>query len=72
LWLNQPQPAGEEVLFPGRGPANIFACIGHLGQYVVVSPDQRLTIVRLGKTDAPGRAAVVNHLAQITALFPSD
>ena len=72
LWLNQPQSTGEEVLVPGRGPANIFACIGHLGQYVVVSPDQRLTIVRLGKTDAPGRAAVVNHLAQITGLFPSD
>ena len=69
LWLNHPQPAGEEVLFPGRAPASTFACIGHLGQYVVVSPSQHLTIVRLGKTDAPGRAAVVGHLAQITALF---
>jgi hypothetical protein len=37
---------------PGRAPKNLFAAIGHLGQYVIVSPDQQLTMVRLGKTSA--------------------
>lgn len=72
LWLNAPQPSGEEELFPESGPRNIFACIGHLGQYVIVSPDQELTIVRLGKTDQPKRAALVEKLAAITRLYRRD
>ena len=58
LWLNRPRPEGaNEALWPGEGPANIFGCLGHQGQYIVVSPSQRLTIVRLGiSTDAQGQA----------------
>jgi CubicO group peptidase (beta-lactamase class C family) len=54
IWLNRPRPAGAGVaLWPGRGPNDLFACIGHQGQYIVVSPSQRLTVVRLGiSTDA--------------------
>ena len=70
LWLNRPQPDGSAPLFPGRAPASLFASIGHLGQYVIVSPRQQLTIVRLGKTDEQGRAALRDHLARITRLFP--
>ncbi len=70
LWLNRPQPDGSPPLFPGRAPAGLFACIGHLGQYVIVSPRQQLTIVRLGKTDDEGVTALRGHLAQIARLFP--
>jgi CubicO group peptidase (beta-lactamase class C family) len=49
IWLNRPRPAGAGVaLWPGQGPNDLFACIGHQGQYIIVSPSQRLTIVRLG------------------------
>ncbi len=70
IWLNRPQSDGSEVLFPGRGPASIFACIGHLGQYVIVSPSQKLTVVRLGKTQDEERGALRNRLADIVSLFP--
>lgn len=54
IWLNRPRPAGVgAALWPERGPNDLFACIGHQGQYIVVSPSQRLTVVRLGiSTDA--------------------
>jgi CubicO group peptidase (beta-lactamase class C family) len=76
LWratLAQP-PATQRArgLFPGRGKSNIFAAIGHLGQYVIVSPDQELTVVRLGKTDGPMRAALVRKLADIVQLYNQD
>lgn len=49
IWLNRPRPAGAGVaLWPGRGPNDIFACLGHQGQFIIVSPSQRLTVVRLG------------------------
>ncbi len=70
IWLNRVQPDGHEALFPGKGPASIFALIGHLGQYVVVSPQQSLTIVRLGKTGDAERGAVRDRLAAIINLFP--
>ena len=70
LWLNRPQPKGSAPLLPGGAPASLFACIGHLGQYVIVSPRQQLTIVRLGKTGEQGRAALRDHLARIARLFP--
>ena len=72
IWLNHPQANGQEELFPGRGPSSIFACIGHLGQYVIVSPDQHLTIVRLGKSDAGQRSALVGRLADIVELYSRE
>ena len=50
--------------------ASLFAAVGHLGQYVLVSPEQKLTVVRLGKTDEPERDALVAALAKIVALYP--
>jgi CubicO group peptidase (beta-lactamase class C family) len=69
-WLNRPQPDGRELLFPGRAPQSLFACLGHLGQYVIVSPEQKLTVVRLGKSTEAERKAVRDHLAEIVGLFP--
>lgn len=70
VWLNRPQPSGNEELFPGQAPADLFACIGHQGQYILVSPRQRLTVVRLGKTDGEQRPALRRRLAALVGLFP--
>ena len=70
LWLNRDSGGDREVLFPQQGPSDLFAAVGHLGQYVLVSPRQKLVVVRLGKTDEPDRAALVDALAKIVALYP--
>lgn len=49
IWLNRRRPAGTgPALWPADGPNDLFACIGHQGQFIIVSPSQRLTVVRLG------------------------
>lgn len=75
LWLNRPASEGIEgdvMLFPDRAPRSVFACVGHLGQYVIVSPGQKLTLVRLGKTADEGRGRLRERLANILAVFPRD
>ncbi|MES2302693.1 MAG: serine hydrolase [Pseudomonadota bacterium] len=69
IWLNRKPTHGEASLFPDRGPKDLYACIGHLGQYVLVSPSLGLVIVRLGKTQEDKRGAVVDGLADIVALY---
>ena len=70
-WLNRPLPEGEEQpLFPDRAPHSVFAMIGHMGQYVIVSPSQRITIVRLGHSDAAQRPPMLQEVADILALYP--
>jgi CubicO group peptidase (beta-lactamase class C family) len=52
IWLNRHRPAGTRpALWPQRGPNDLFAAIGHQGQYIIVSPSQRVTVVRLGVTE---------------------
>jgi CubicO group peptidase (beta-lactamase class C family) len=72
VWLNRPQADGDVMLMPGKAPASLFACIGHLGQYVLVSPTQTLTVVRLGKSDSKQRQKVLEHLAEIVSLYPAS
>ena len=72
LWRNRPQSDGEVVLMPGKAPASLFACLGHLGQYVLVSPEQKLTLVRLGKSNVDQAQAVRDHLTEIVGLFPKE
>ncbi|MBA3942259.1 MAG: serine hydrolase [Sphingopyxis sp.] len=68
IWLNRRRPAGAEpALWPDRGPNDLFACIGHQGQYIIVSPSQRVTIVRLGVTKDDEFPALRRRLADLTA-----
>lgn len=68
IWLNRRRPpGGEPALWPDRGPNDLFACIGHQGQYIIVSPSQRITMVRLGITKDKQFPALRRHLADLTA-----
>jgi CubicO group peptidase (beta-lactamase class C family) len=71
IWLNKRRPGGrDQVLFPDKAPSDVFAALGHLGQFVVVSPQHKLTIVRLGKTQDDVLDPVNAQLAKVIALFP--
>jgi CubicO group peptidase (beta-lactamase class C family) len=75
VWLNRPRSkenAAHPALFPGKGPASAFAMVGHLGQYVIVSPEQRLVVVRLGKTDDGKLGPVRNALGDLVASVPME
>lgn len=71
-WLNRPldDPEQEHPLFPDRAPASLFSLIGHMGQYVIVSPQQRLTVVRLGHSNREQRIAMLQQLADVIELYP--
>lgn len=70
-WLNRPVKEGTSPLFPTLAPHSLFAMMGHMGQYVLVSPEQRLTLVRLGQSDEAQRAALMPRLAEVTELYPA-
>jgi CubicO group peptidase (beta-lactamase class C family) len=70
VWLNKAPPGDGARLFPGTAPANLFACIGDYGQYAIGSPDQLLTIVRLGNSNAAQEREVHDRLGKLIALFP--
>lgn len=71
-WLNRNGPDGTSELFPGMGADTLFSCIGHLGQFVIVSPDQDMVLVRLGKTDdaSPDFPRLRSRLGDIAAGVP--
>lgn len=69
VWLNRPPTSGKPSLFPDRGPSDLFACEGHLGQYVIVSPAQHLVVVRLGMTPEDSLDPVVERLGDIVQLY---
>lgn len=74
VWLNREyrKPGMDEPheLFPDRAPASTFSLIGHMGQYVMVSPGQRVTLVRLGHSEAAERIAMLQQLADVLELYP--
>lgn len=73
IWLNRLPTTGKPALFPDRGPRDLFACLGHLGQFVLVSPSRRLVVVRLGKTQEDRLEPVTARLGELVALFePND
>ena len=67
-WLNLPQPDGT-VQWPSA-PASTFSMNGHLGQYVVVSRENGVVVVRLGKTQDGVHEPVRAALARIVTLYP--
>lgn len=68
LWLNR--ASGDSALMPGLAPESLFGCVGRNGQYILVSPSQRLTVVRLGMSPDPEqRDAVKAGLARLIAHF---
>ncbi len=73
-WLNREyrkQGANEpHELFPDRAPHSMFSLIGHMGQYVMVSPSQHVTLVRLGHSNDEERAALLQQLADVLELYP--
>ena len=70
-WLNRELPEGEEQpLFPDRAPRSLFSLIGHMGQYVLVSPEQRVTLVRLGHSGREERQAMLQQAADVLELYP--
>ncbi len=73
IWLNRPEPELEypHPLFPDRAPASMFALIGHMGQYVLVSPEQGLTLVRLGHSTSAERPPMLQQAADVMALYPA-
>ncbi len=72
IWLNRPRPAGSDpALFPGKGPDTLYSAIGHLGQWVIVSPDQKLVLVRLGKTNDGDLQPVRDALASVVVAVPT-
>lgn len=68
IWLNRDSENG--ALFQGIGPKSLFGCVGHNGQYILVSPRQRLTIVRLGVSDSEERVPLRKALGRLVELFP--
>jgi CubicO group peptidase (beta-lactamase class C family) len=68
LWLNR-AASGDDQQWPGA-PTSTFSMNGHLGQYVIVSRDNGVTVVRLGKTQDTMRRPVHEALARIITLFP--
>ena len=70
VWLNKASSPEDARLFPDTAPANLFACIGEYGQYAIGSPDQLLTVVRLGQSDAAQERRLHERLGELIALFP--
>ena len=68
LWLNR--GSEDTPLFPGQASAGILAAVGQRGQYVLVSPEQGLTIVRLGITREADMDALKAAMARVARRFP--
>ncbi len=72
FWLNLPRPTGSDpALFPEQGPADAFACLGHLGQYIIVVPSKHLVVVRLGKTQDDRLSPVRGALGWLVNAWPT-
>lgn len=74
-WLNREVPGSEpseHPLFPDRAPKSLFSLIGHMGQYVLVSPEQRVTLVRLGHSDSAERPEMLQQAADVLELYPES
>lgn len=69
IWLNRRQSGAEAGLWPDRGPPDLFACLGHQGQYIIVSPREHMTVVRLGISTSAQNANVRDTLRRVMGAF---
>ena len=71
-WMNRAEARLEHPhpLFPDRASESLFALIGHMGQYVLVSPEQKVTLVRLGHSTSEERPPMLQEAADVIALYP--
>ena len=69
-WLNRESGIDRDEAQPDIGPDSMFAAIGHMGQYILVSPRQKLTVVRLGHSDGEQRPKMLRELLDIVELYP--
>ncbi|MBV7265649.1 serine hydrolase domain-containing protein [Erythrobacter ani] len=69
-WLNRESGIDRDKDVADRGPETMFAAIGHMGQYVLISPDQRITLVRLGHSNRTERFKMLAELFDIADLYP--
>jgi len=74
-WLNREYredgSTESHTLIPDRALPSLFGLSGHMGQYVWVSPQQRVTIVRLGHSNADQSSATKAAMADILDLYPA-
>ena len=71
-WLNRPGGAdGTPSLFPAKAPATLASANGHIGQFVMASPDSAggrgMVLVRLGNTREDQMRPVVEAMGDIFA-----
>jgi CubicO group peptidase (beta-lactamase class C family) len=73
LWLNRTGLNGQSSMFPGKGPDTAVAAEGHIGQYVIASPEsgagRGVVIVRLGNTPEPKMPKLVQSLGDVLKVF---
>jgi len=69
IWLNR--ASGQTMLFPGEALPTLMAAAGHRGQYVLISPEQGLVIVRLGITRDDEMDALRAAMARLVQRFPN-
>jgi len=68
IWLNR--ASDVTMLFPGEARPDIAGAVGNRGQFLLVSPAQGLTIVRLGNTGAAEMPALRRAMARLVRRFP--
>ena len=58
------------LIYIFQAQKSLFSLIGHMGQYVLVSPSQHVTLVRLGHSDSEERPPMLQQAADILELYP--
>jgi CubicO group peptidase (beta-lactamase class C family) len=69
IWINR--AGGTSRLFPGMASPRLVGAVGHRGQFMLVSPDQELVVVRLGNSRDEEVAPLAEALARLVRRFPA-
>jgi CubicO group peptidase (beta-lactamase class C family) len=69
IWLNR--ASEQTALFPGEALPTLMAAAGQRGQYILISPEQGLVIVRLGVTRESEMDALRGAMARLVRRFPN-